>query len=239
MTEQEKKEILEKAKIFFREHIGNNHIRNVKKLTKLASFDYNPFLLEYLANFLTGNGDPKSMAKTLIYPRVLGTSINTSFGTHMQRFCSTALSGFGSVVPGIDIEFTDHVDKRKKYCQTKLGTQTINFDDIETIRNHFQKVINLARTNSLDVRVNDLVVGVFYGTKEQLSSMYTNVMKDYTVYVGEEFWYRLTGDEKFYIELIDTFGEVAKDTDGKDLLEEVINELAEDIQKKYMDKGLL
>lgn len=239
MTEQEKKEILRKAKVFFQENIGNNHIRNVKKLNKLASFDYNPFLLNYLANFLTGNGDPKSIAKALIYPRVLGTSINTSFGTHMQRFCSSALSGFGSVVPGIDIEFVDHVDNRKKYCQNKLGTQTINFDDIETIRNHFQKVINLARTNSLDVRVTDLIVGVFYGTKEQLSGMYTNVMKEYSVYVGEEFWHRLTGDKNFYTELIETFGEVAKETDGKDLLEEVINELAIDIKENYLDKGLL
>jgi hypothetical protein len=157
----------------------------------------------------------------------------------MQRFCSKVLSGFGSVVAGIDIEFIDHLDNRKKYCQTKLGTQTINFDDIDTIHNHFQKVINLARTNALDVRVTDLIVGVFYGTEKQLSSMYNQVKQQYPVYVGAEFWERLTGDKNFYKELIDAFGEVAKEADGKELLEEVTTQLAKDIQENYMNKGLL
>ena len=239
MTEQEKKEILIKAQTFFRDTVAKNHIKNVKKLNKLSIFNYNPFLLDYNATFLTGNSDSKNIARQLVYARAMVTSINTSFGTNMQSFCSKVLSGFASVVPGIDIEFIDHLDNRKKYCQTKLGPQTINKDDIETVKNHFIHIKRQAFVNSLSLQYGDLVVGVFYGTEKQLSSMYKQIKQEYPVYVGKEFWHRLTGDENFYSGLIDAFGEVAKEADGKDLLEEVINELAEDIQKNYIGKGLL
>lgn len=77
----------------------------------------------YLANFLTGNSSPKSIAKALIYPRILGTSITTSFGTNIQKFTNDVLDAFGSTTPGIDIEFIDRIDGHKKYCQMKSGTQ--------------------------------------------------------------------------------------------------------------------
>ncbi|HSW88574.1 MAG TPA: PmeII family type II restriction endonuclease [Candidatus Saccharimonadales bacterium] len=239
MTEQEKKDILIKARAFFKETVAKNHIKNVKKLNKLSTFKYNPFLMDYNATFLTGNSSPESIARQLVYARAMVTSINTSFGTHMQTFCSKVLSGFASVVSGIDIEFVDHLDNRKKYCQTKLGPQTINNDDIKTVKDHFTSIKRLAQVNSMELQYSDLIVGVFYGTEKQLSSMYKQIQQDYPVYVGKEFWHRLTGDENFYAELIDSFGEVAKEADGKDLLEEVIKELAEDIQKNYLDKGLL
>lgn len=145
MNEIQKKEILEKAKMFFIEKIAVNHIKNTKKLISLKKFNFNPFLITYLANYLTGNNDPESIAKALIYPRVLGTSINTSFGTQIQEFCSNVLSGFASTTSGIDIEFIDETDGRRKYCQVKSGPNTINKDDIETIVNHFTAVRNLAR----------------------------------------------------------------------------------------------
>lgn len=195
--------------------------------------------MDYNATFLTGNSDPISIARQLVYARAMVTSINTSFGTHMQTFCSKVLSGFASVVQGIDIEFIDHKDNRKKYCQTKLGPQTINKDDITTIKDHFTHIKRLAHTNSMELQYSDLIVGVFYGTEEQLSSMYKQLNEEYPVYVGKEFWFRLTGDEGFYKALIDSFGEVAKEADGKDLMEQVINQLAEDIKANYLDKGLL
>ena len=73
---------------------------------------------------MTGQLTPKSIAKALAYPRVLGQSITTSFGMNMQKFISDVLvNAFGSTTQGIDIEFTDCVDGRKKYCQVKLGAE--------------------------------------------------------------------------------------------------------------------
>ncbi len=233
MNNEEKIIIIEKAKTFFIEKITVNHLSALKKLTSLSSFSYNPFLLKYLASFLTGNTSPESLAKALIYPRVLGTSIVTIFGTQSQSFCKEVLNGVASVVAGIDIEFIDQVDGRKKYCQTKAGPTTINKDDVETIFNHFKGIKGLARTNGLDVRDLDLVVGVMYGKKEELSANYLKIQKDYPVYTGQEFWYRLTGDKDFYFDLIKAFGDVSKTINVKEELELVVTKLSEDIKAHF------
>lgn len=239
MTDVEKKKLLGKAEKFFRETIAIQHIENLKKLKKLDQFDVNPFLVTYLAYFLTGNGDPKSLAKALVYPRILGTSITTSFGSSFQRkFISEVLGAVGTIITGTDIEFVDQIDHRKKYCQLKSGPNNINFDDVETIKNKFRGIRNLAKQNNKKLSVDDLIVGVLYGTKDSLSVFYHKIAEDYPVLVGEDFWYHLTGDKSFYTELGERFGKVARETDAKDLLEEVINDLAKDIEENFVRKEL-
>lgn len=232
----EKQEILEASKKWFKETIALNHIKNTKKLTNPSEFNINPFLVSYLANFLTGNNDPISIAKALIYPRVLATSINTSFGQNAQKFTSDVLGSLGSAIKGIDIEFIDQVDGSKKYCQLKAGPNTINKDDVETIHNHFTDIKNLARTNNLKITFDDLIVGVLYGEKNKLSTHYKNIEKkhNYPVHVGQDFWHRLTGDKEFYFELVKALASIAKDSDGTDLLEKTIKSLSEtDLVKKF------
>lgn len=231
MNELEKQEILKLAQSFFKEVIVKNHAKNLLSLAKLSSYNYNPFLVRYLAKFFTGNDHAESIAKVLLYPRILGTSINTSFGQNIQRFCSEVLKKFGSTTPGIDIEFIDSVDNRKKYCQIKSGPETINKDDVVTITDHFKATINLAKTNHLDLRITDLVVGVLYGNKEDLSGNYKNLNKKCEIFVGKEFWKRLTGDDNFYFELIKSFGKVADDINGARQLKKTIKKLAEDITR--------
>lgn len=235
MTEQEKTAILLNARDFFRETIVANHVKNVQKLSSLAAFKYNPFLLDYLANFYSGNSSAESMARVLVYARALGTSINTSFGQNLQSFIGNVLGAFGTAVPGLDIEFVDQIDHRKKYCQIKLGPETINKDDIQTIIGHFRGAKNLARTNNLDIGINDLVVGVMYGEKEELNAHYNSIIKEHPVFVGKDFWHHLTGDENFYFEMIEAFGEEAKIVNGKDLLETTIEKLASNIQSKLIE----
>ncbi len=234
MNNQDKQNMLNKAKDFFKETIVENHKKNTKKL-KLKDFNINPFLVKYLANYLTGSSNPEDIAKALVYPRVLGTSINTSFGTNLQKFCTTTLEGFSSTTSGIDIEFIDYVDGRKKYCQIKAGPNTINKDDVKTIIDHFGAVKRLARTNGLSLGIDDLIVGVFYGTENELNAHYKKIMEEYPVFIGQEFWYRLTGDENFYFDLIDVIAEVALEEDCTDILNSTIDNLTEEIRK---DKSL-
>lgn len=238
LSEDALKQIIEKAKNFFKDEIVPSHKANTLKLTKLKQFNLNPFLDKYKASFLTGNDDPESIARALIYPRVLGTSINTIFGDRLQKFCSEVLEGFASTTSGIDIEFIDKVDGRKKYCQIKAGPNTINKDDIETIKGHFQGVKNLARTNKLSISLDDLVVGVFYGTPEDLSNHYKTINKEYPVIVGQEFWYRLTGEIDFYQKLTDAIGDVASEVDGSEMIEDVIKTLAKEIEDTLKPKQL-
>jgi hypothetical protein len=232
---KQKDEILAKAQGWFRDVLAQNHIKNTAKLKKPSEFNINPFLVTYLANFLTGNSSPESIAKALIYPRVLGQSITTSFGQNLQRFTNDVLGSFGSTTSGIDIEFIDQIDQQKKYCQLKAGPNTINKDDVETINSHFKSIRNLARTNNLAITVNDLIVGILYGERAQLSGHYKAIENNhhYPVIIGMDFWHRLTGDENFYLELIQAFAEVANEADSSKLLQDTIKQLAmsEDIQK--------
>lgn len=234
MDNKHRKQILENAKSFFREEIVQNHIdKACKKASQLSEYNVNPFLFKYLANFLTGNDNPDSIARALVLPRVLGSSITTSFGMKIQSLISSLFQGLGSTTQGIDIEFIDAIDGRKKYCQLKAGPNTINFDDVTTIINHFNGVRNLARTNNLNIGINDMIVGVIYGDETELSSHYKKISNNYPVYIGQDFWHRLTGKEDFYFELIDAIGEVALEVDASKVVENTIKELAKEIEQKY------
>lgn len=223
MTKSEREGILQRAREWFRTVIVANHLKNTRKLADPAEFDVNPFLVSYLAVYLTGELTPQSLAKALIYPRVLGSSITTSFGANMQKFISDVLkNSFGSLVNGIDIEFVDALDGRRKYCQVKLGPNTINKDDVETIHAHFKSARNLGRTNHVSVGREDLVVGILYGEPGQENGHYKRLHHeyDYPLFIGREFWHRLTGDEHFYAELARTISEVAVEAQSTDVVRE-------------------
>lgn len=235
MTEDQKKAIIESGKDFFRTIIIPSHIKNLNGL-KLKDFNINPFLINYLAAFLCGNTEPQSLAKALVYPRVLATSINTTFGSSIQVFISSIqqIISSGSAIPGIDIEFEDAIDKRKKYCQCKAGPQTINRDDVDTILGHFRQFKGIARQNKLHVSDDDLIVGVLYGDPIKLSANYKTIATTYPVYCGSDFWEHLTGDGQFYHRLAKAFGEVVEEDniDGSQLILNKIDEIAREIEDR-------
>lgn len=235
MEEIQKQSIIESGKRYFREIIIPGHLKNLQKL-RLKDFTVNPFLVNYLAAFLCGNTEPESLAKALVYPRILGTSINTSFGTNIQIFISSLAEVVGSAsgIDGIDIEFIDALDGRKKYCQCKAGPTTINKDDVATILGHFTHLQNKARLDRLPVQINDMIVGVLYGERDELSGNYKNIDKVCPVYCGAEFWEHLTGDAHFYYRLAKAFGEVVEEDniDGSHLILYKIKEIAREIEEK-------
>lgn len=189
-----------------------------------------------MAAFLCGDTSPKSLAKALVYPRVLGTSISTSFGQNIQVFVSSLaeIAGTPSGIDGVDIEFVDALDGRKKYCQCKAGPQTINKDDVATIMGHFAHLQNKARLDRLSIGLTDLVVGVLYGERRELSGNYKNIDKTYPVYCGSEFWEHLTGDRDFYFRLSRAFGEVVEQDriDGSAIIADKIEHLAQEISNR-------
>lgn len=235
MTEEDKLSIIESGKEFFRSIIIPNHLNGLKKL-KLKDFAINPFLINYLAAFLCGDRSPESLAKAMLYPRILGTSINTSFGHNIQIFISRLdeVTGCASGIEGIDIEFIDAIDGRRKYCQCKAGPKTINKDDIATILGHFKYILNKSRLDKMNLQIDDLIVGVLYGTKEELSANYKTIDSHYPVICGSDFWQRLTGDPFFYQRLSKAFGEVVEEDNinGSKLIHDKVKELAQEIVEK-------
>ena len=231
MNQDEKDEFLNAAQELFRTSFLENHLNNTLKLGRIERFNINPFLVPYLSQFAYGNKDPESIAKVLLYPRVLGTSANTSFGNFIQKLCTKLKDTYPSSTSGMDIEFVDTFDGRKKYCQLKAGPETINKDDVDPIVRSFKSARKLIRTNSGNVLPEDFIVGVCYGDRKSLSANYKRIENEgYPIYIGKEFWRHLTGDDGFYQDLIDKLSDVARCIDASAELEQVLDKLTESIK---------
>tara|TARA_R110002020_G_scaffold189158_1_gene388073 strand:+ start:596 stop:1312 length:717 start_codon:yes stop_codon:yes gene_type:complete len=218
---------------YLEEKVFDNHISaSLNQNAKLKSYKINPIIVKYLSQVLENNYTALGVAKALFYPRVLGTSINTSFGTRIQTMFVILGIASGSMISGMDIEFTDHLDNRKKWCQLKAGPNTINHDDVIPLINKFTKTINLARTNSAlkGISNNDFIVGVLYGEENELSQHYLNINKSHPVIVGKEFWHRVTGFANFYDKLVIQLHKKIETLDTKDLINKGCEKLAKEIE---------
>jgi len=218
---------------YFETYIFKNHIKaSLNTHSKLKSYNINPIVVKYLSKVLVGEYSPEGVAKALFYPRVLGTSINTSFGTRIQSMFVELGIASGSLIKGMDIEFIDKLDGRKKWCQLKSGPNTINSEDVKPLVRKFTNTINLARTNSAfkGISNSDFIVGVLYGDSEELSMHYKLIDKTHPVYVGQEFWYRLTGFPQFYSTLVNALHLSINNIDSENLINEGCAKLADEIR---------
>lgn len=223
ITEQE---VLDNAYDFF----FNFFSKKAQKYsnTKYKSFKVNPFTIQATANAFGSPITAQNLAKAVVYPFALGTSIATSFGTNFQAFMVSTTGGVAraSVVKGMDIEYDDALDNRHKYCQIKSGPTTINKDDIKTIEDHFKGLTNLARTNHLPLDASDKVVGVLYGTHNDLSTMYRTIEHDgINVFAGEELFYHITGIHGLYQGLIESARRAAENSEMQESIQKLIKEV--------------
>ena len=138
----------------------------------------------------------------------------------------------GSLIKGMDIEFSDKIDKRKKWCQLKSGPNTINSEDVKPLIKKFSDTINLARTNRAlsGISNSDFIVGVLYGTEAELSQHYKEINKIHPVVVGKDFWHRITGFPNFYDKLLVAINESIANIDTKNSLIEGCSKLADEIR---------
>ncbi len=230
MTEQE----LTVAVVdYFEKNIFQHHLKAISKThSKLKSYKINPITVKYLSKVLDNQYNPEGIAKALYYPRVLGTSINTIFGTSIQKMFVVLNLAQGSMIKGMDIEFRDQIDNRKKWCQLKAGPNTINSEDVQPLMKKFSDTINLARTNSALSGINntDFIVGVLYGELVELSLHYKKIDRVHPVIVGRDFWHRVTGFPYFYDQLVIALSECIANLDTADIFEGGCKELANDIR---------
>ncbi|CAI2554380.1 hypothetical protein AKUA1805_01120 [Apilactobacillus kunkeei] len=232
ITKKQEQKILSEAEEFFYDFFQDRANKYDKKNYK--DFKINPFLIRGIAGIIGDDSDPKNIASAIAYPFAMGTSLSTSFGSNIQEFVVKTMGDLarGSTTSGIDIEFTDAIDGRNKYCQLKCGPQTINKDDIKTIVDHFHGVFNLARTNHVTIDPSDCIVGVVYGSHDDLSTMYTNIEKEgFPVLAGEEFWYHLTGSRTIYKELISIAQDASNHSGMKKSVENLRDKIAKHVEE--------
>lgn len=217
---------------YFRTNIFENHISaSLTRNAKLKSYKINPITVKYLSKVLEGDYTPLGVAKALYYPRVLSTSITTIFGTQIQNMFVEMGIASGSLIKGMDIEFIDKIDNRKKWCQLKAGPNTINSEDVKPLIKKFTETINLARTNRAfkSIRNTDFIVGVLYGQDSELSMHYKVIDKIHPVVIGRDFWHRITGYPNFYSGLVSALKETIDNLDTHDFINKGCLLLAEEV----------
>ncbi len=227
------KELLKNIVEYFNINIFENHIKaSISTHSKLKSYNINPIIVKYLSKVLENNYSPEGVAKALFYPRVLGTSINTSFGTRIQNMFVELGIANGSLIKGMDIEFVDKIDNRRKWCQLKSGPNTINSEDVRPLILKFTSTIHLARTNKAlkGISNSDFIVGVLYGENDELSMHYRAIDRTHPVIIGKEFWHRITGFPNFYDGLVIELQKCINNLDTKDLITIGCDTLAEEIK---------
>ncbi len=233
MSSLKQRYLIEEIVTYFNTYIFENHINAcIRTHTKLKSYNINPIVVKYLSKVIENNYTPLGVAKALFYPRVLGTSINTSFGSRIQNMFVDLKIAEGSLIKGMDIEFIDKIDNRRKWCQLKSGPNTINSEDVKPLIKKFTETINLARTNKAFKNINntDFMVGVLYGEPNELSMHYKVIDKTHPVIIGKEFWYRVTGFPDFYDGLVAALQTLIANIDTQDMLNKGVEELAKEIE---------
>jgi hypothetical protein len=229
MSEEKLLEIITE---YFKEKIFENHkINSLRTHSKLKSYKINPIIVKYLSKILENDFTSIGIAKALYYPRILGTSINTSFGTRIQNMFVELGLAKGSLIKGMDIEFIDKTDQRNKWCQLKSGPNTINSEDVNPLLKKFTTVTNLARTNAINLNNSDLILGVLYGEKDQLSQHYQKIDEQFPVIIGKEFWHRITGFPDFYNKLVLNLDSMILSLDTEDFFKQGYMALAKEIEE--------
>ena len=190
--------------------IIRNRKKAINKFSKVEEYQINYFLVNYICKFFGESVNAETLSKALYYPKALGTSLTTSFGTQLQKIIVNLGFAKGSRIPGIDIEFLDKVSEKEIFCQLKSGPNTINSGDVSPIKKKFEKLINLSKTNNDLINNHQCVVALLYGSEDQISQHYKKIAETYSVYSAENFWHRITGYNDFYFSLIDEIDQRTK-----------------------------
>ncbi len=211
----------------------------------LDDFNIQPFILVAVSSGVFGEASAINMSRALIYPRILGTTVNTRFGDKMQKLCVDYLDVEGSGVPGMDFQYTDKKDSKRVYMQLKSGPNTLNADDVNPMIEKMRDAYRLLLQNRVQrKRMPLFAVGVVYGSSDELSGHYRKISNSsiygqlkVPIYVGKDLWYRITGDENFYFSLVNLFVDVFEEEDYSNDLDRCIKSLAKEIEHRFFRKG--
>lgn len=236
-------ELKRNLKLFFKEEFADKIQEKLATGHSLSSFKVNPLVLTALSSGVFGEQTPLNMAKALLYPRVFGTSISTTFGDRMQTMCVKFLGAQASATPGMDIEFDDQTETQRVIMQLKAGPNTINSGDVTPIVQEMNTAYRLLQQNRVQ-EMPTFAIGITYGDISEISGHYRNVTNQTVgaqvsipIYIGQNFWHRLTGNSNFYLEMISLFIELFEEKNYSDLLNADLNNLADEIGGRYFTDG--
>ena len=225
---------LSEVEDFIRDNIETFHRRRLETLKKINLENLlkrkNPFLFK-AKNLAT--------AKELItsfLDAILSSSEEEIFGNFLEDLAifvaQITLNAIKSTSAGIDFEFVKN--KSRYLVSVKSGPDWGNSSQWKQIRANFgaaKKVL----MQSPHVENVLFVVGACYGSRKP------SVRYDVIVQLcGQSFWYFLTGDEMFYVRVVEPLGYKARELNSSFQVEksEVLDKLVGDFGEKFCnDEG--
>lgn len=218
--------ILSNVETWINKEFINIHKNNANKLRQYESFNINPFLLKYLSKLAYGEATPATMAKVLGLTRALGSSSSTTFGNAIRKFCINGLQGRVQKYADshADVKFYDYIDQRNYWARLRLGPDNLNS---RTAENFLDKFRDLESRDA--AAAGSCAIGVLYGEIGSVNPSFKWLEdQNIRIFVGEEFWHRITGRKDFYKKLVEEI-ESSLDRHSESYLDDVIKELEQNL----------
>jgi len=216
---------------FIESAIDEFHETRLSKLSELKLKDIlkrkNPYLFK--AKNLSVSGLIQS-----ILDAYLSSQEEAIFGTFLEKLAifvsSIFINGKKSSAQGVDLEFQR---KGKHYIVSiKSGPNWGNSSSINKMVDYFNKAKKILKSNS-NAKEIIAICGCCYGRDD-------NPIKEqgYIKLCGKRFWEFITGEENFYVDIIEPIGHKAKEKNEKYISEynKIVNRLTKEFLKDFSDE---
>lgn len=181
--------------------LKNFYERRIDKLEKIDIFDVLKRKNPYLYRAFGTNDAHDFIEEVLVHYQ--SSSDETIFGDFFEEVAiGVSKNGRKSSANSIDVEVWSDDQKSVSLYAVKSGTHVFNAQSKERQRQAFME----AQRRLQGIAVTP-IVGYSYGRRRNSSSNRNN----FNEHAGQVFWRRLSGQENFYIELIELIGKAAEE----------------------------
>jgi len=190
---------------FVQEHIGSFHESRLKRLSKTELRDLlrkkNPYLFK-AKNIITA----QDLVAALLDAR-LSSSEEKMFGDFLEDLAlfvaQRTLDAAKSSSAGIDFEYAR--GKKRYLVSVKSGLNWGNSSQWRSLESNFKNASKVLR-QSFHIDSVDCILGICYGKSR------TTIRRGIITQIcGQNFWYMISGNESFYMEIIEPLGHKAKE----------------------------
>jgi hypothetical protein len=214
--------------LFVEKNITDFHNRRIEGLIHLKLRNVlkrkNPYLFK--AKYLHTAQD---IVKALMDAH-LSSQEETHFGEFLEKLAiyvnSIIFAGYKSAVPGIDLEFEN--SGIRYIVAIKSGPNWGNSSQIAKMRDDFRKASITLRTSGSILNII-AVNGCCYGNVKNCDK------GDYFKYCGQMFWSFISGDDDFYLNIIEPIGYKAKEKNDEFLKQYylILNKFSNEFYKDF------
>ena len=213
---------------FINDHISEFHDNRLNALKKIDISTIikrkNPYLFK-AKNVKTCEEFVKSLTDAY-----LSSQEETIFGEFLEKLaiyvCHETMGGYKSGIVGIDLEI--NIDAIRYIITIKSGPNWGNSSQIRKMKENFTSAKKILRTQNAGMQVI-AINGCCYGKDDAPDK------GEYFKYCGQRFWAFISGDENFYLDIIEPLGYCAKEKNEVfyDEYGKLINKLTMSFSKEY------